>query len=151
MSQTAKDEALQPHPGPRGGGIVAGRSECATRGVSRGWGSGGMESARDLAHSKTWRNTKALVAAVGDRGHSVIAKSGVTDPGYKLIRFAGAGGLPQTLPQQCLYFLPLPQGQGSLRPTLGPVRTGAGRERASEASVTMSLARPPPEEDVPLV
>jgi hypothetical protein len=27
-------------------------------------------------------------------------------------------------PQHCLYFLPLPQGQGSLRPTLGPVRIG---------------------------
>src|SRR5262249_2363351 len=30
------------------------------------------------------------------------------------------------VPQHFLYFLPLPQGQGSLRPTLAPVRTGLG-------------------------
>ena len=30
-----------------------------------------------------------------------------------------------TLPQQFLYFLPLPQGQGSLRPTLASARLGA--------------------------
>jgi hypothetical protein len=48
-------------------------------------------------------------------------------------------------PQQCLYFFPLPQGQGSLRPTLGPVRIGldlalaAAAAAASVASVTMSL------------
>jgi hypothetical protein len=29
-------------------------------------------------------------------------------------------------PQQCLYFLPLPQGQGEWRPTFGPVRKGFG-------------------------
>src|SRR3982751_3991012 len=34
-----------------------------------------------------------------------------------------------TLPQQFLYFLPLPQGQGSLRPTLGPPRR-TGRSMA---------------------
>ena len=28
-------------------------------------------------------------------------------------------------PWQCLYFLPLPQGQGSLRPTLGPRSAGS--------------------------
>src|SRR5437867_11445124 len=44
------------------------------------------------------------------------------------------------LPQHCLNFLPLPQGQGSLRPTLGPVRTGLALETASLASLTMSLA-----------
>ena len=43
-------------------------------------------------------------------------------------------------PQHCLYFLPLPQGQGSVRPTLGPVRVGLALERASLASLTMSLA-----------
>src|ERR1700690_2465052 len=44
-------------------------------------------------------------------------------------------------PQQCLYFLPLPQGQGSLRPTLGPVRTGlAFSATAAAASLTTSLA-----------
>src|ERR1017187_2364780 len=44
-------------------------------------------------------------------------------------------------PQQCLYFLPLPQGQGSLRPTFGPVRLGLGLslESWSAASLTTSL------------
>src|SRR5436189_159193 len=43
-------------------------------------------------------------------------------------------------PQQCLYFLPLRQGQGSLRPTLGPERTGLPRcSTASAASLTRSL------------
>ncbi len=35
--------------------------------------------------------------------------------------------------QHFLYFLPLPHGQGSLRPTLGPVRTGAGFQYCSRA------------------
>src|SRR5450432_2842946 len=54
------------------------------------------------------------------------------------------------LPQQFLYFLPLPQGQGSLRPTFGPVRTGlalAWASTAAAASLTTSLAfpgEPPP-------
>ncbi len=35
-----------------------------------------------------------------------------------------------SLPQHCLNFFPLPQGQGSLRPTLGASRrTGAGELR----------------------
>src|SRR5581483_739375 len=44
-------------------------------------------------------------------------------------------------PQQCLYFLPLLQGQGSLRPTLGPERTGLAFSLsiAALASDTMSL------------
>ena len=48
-------------------------------------------------------------------------------------------------PQQFLYFLPLPQGQGSLRPTFGPVRTGlalAWASAAAAASLTTSLALP---------
>src|SRR5208282_6769542 len=53
-------------------------------------------------------------------------------------------------PQQCLYFLPLPQGQGSLRPTFGPVRTGLAFSAvaAAAASLTTSLGlpcAPPPE------
>jgi hypothetical protein len=40
-----------------------------------------------------------------------------------------------------LYFLPLPQGQGSFRPTFGPVRTGlAFSATAAAASLTTSLA-----------
>src|SRR5436190_22583635 len=46
------------------------------------------------------------------------------------------------LPQHCLYFLPLPQGQGSFRPTLGPVRTGLAFSWAAAASLTTSLALP---------
>src|SRR6266496_121027 len=46
------------------------------------------------------------------------------------------------LPQHCLYFLPLPQGHGSLRPTLGPTRTGLALARASAASLTTSLGLP---------
>src|SRR5262245_6453703 len=45
-------------------------------------------------------------------------------------------------PQQFLYFFPLWHGQGSLRPTLGPVRTGRALASASFASLTTSLARP---------
>ncbi len=37
-------------------------------------------------------------------------------------------------PQQCLYFLPLPQGQGFLRPTFGPVRTGFAFSISAAAS-----------------
>src|SRR5262249_7351762 len=47
-------------------------------------------------------------------------------------------------PQQCLYFLPLPHGQGSLRPTFGPERTGLAFSIAAAASLTTSLALPPP-------
>src|ERR1035437_620402 len=53
-------------------------------------------------------------------------------------------GCPQSIrdvhfPQQFLYFLPLPQGQGSLRPTFGPVRTGlAFSATAAAASLTTS-------------
>ena len=43
-------------------------------------------------------------------------------------------------PQHCLYFFPLLHGQGSLRPTLGALRTGLVLDTASVASVTMSLA-----------
>src|ERR1035438_803438 len=44
-------------------------------------------------------------------------------------------------PQHCLYFLPLPQGHGSLRPTFGPVRTGLvmAFSCAAAASLTTSL------------
>ena len=43
-------------------------------------------------------------------------------------------------PQQCLYFFPLRQGQGSLRPTLGPDRTGLAFSTAAAASLTTSLS-----------
>src|ERR1039458_5599682 len=61
------------------------------------------------------------------------------------------------LPQQFLYFLPLPQGHGSLRPTFGPVRTGlalalACASAAPAASLTTSLALgPPPPPPVPVL
>ena len=42
-------------------------------------------------------------------------------------------------PQQFLNFLPLLQGQGSLRPTFGPLRTGLALASASLASLTISL------------
>src|SRR5207253_648135 len=53
-------------------------------------------------------------------------------------------------PQHCLYFFPLPQGQGSFRPTLGPVRMGLAFSCAAAASLTTSLALPsgPPVEPV---
>src|SRR6266404_4760807 len=50
--------------------------------------------------------------------------------------------MPLYFPQQCLYFLPLLQGQASLRPTLGPARTGLAFSIAAAASLTMSLAWP---------
>jgi hypothetical protein len=43
-------------------------------------------------------------------------------------------------PQQFLYFLPLPQGHGSLRPTFGILRTGLAFACAAAASLTTSLA-----------
>ena len=45
-------------------------------------------------------------------------------------------------PQQFLYFLPLPQGHGSLRPTFGPDSLGFGFsfETSSAAWLTTSLA-----------
>src|ERR1035438_583550 len=45
----------------------------------------------------------------------------------------------QFFPQQCLYFFPLPHGQGSFRPTFGPTRTGLAFSTAAAASLTMSL------------
>ena len=42
-------------------------------------------------------------------------------------------------PQQCLYFLPLPQGQGSFLPTLTPLRTGR-RWSVPSPEVPVSLA-----------
>lgn len=50
-----------------------------------------------------------------------------------------ARGTADYLPQHCLYFLPLPQGHGSLRPTFGPVRTGLAFSTAAAASLTTSL------------
>ena len=44
-------------------------------------------------------------------------------------------------PQQCLYFLPLPQGQGSLRPTFGPVRIGLAFSATVAASIPNKKAR----------
>src|SRR5262245_17456989 len=46
------------------------------------------------------------------------------------------------LPQHALYFLPLPQGQGSLRPTRGVARTGRVFSNTSAASDTTLLASP---------
>jgi hypothetical protein len=77
---------------------------------------------------------------------------------FVFLSFQHAGRLPALLgsylPQQCLYFLPLPQGHGSLRPTFGPLRTGLALACASTAwtaSLTISLpaavavvAPPPP-------
>src|SRR5690606_4125974 len=37
------------------------------------------------------------------------------------------------LPWQCLYFLPLPHGQGSLRPTLGTAASGTAWRVAASA------------------
>src|SRR3989441_6980847 len=54
-------------------------------------------------------------------------------------------------PQQCLYFRPLPQGHGSLRPTFGPVRIGLALATASAASLTTSLGRGPEGEAVLVV
>jgi hypothetical protein len=48
-------------------------------------------------------------------------------------------GKPLQRPQHCLYFFPLPHGQGSLRPTFGPLRTGLAFSIAAAASLTMSL------------
>src|SRR5437016_13931904 len=55
---------------------------------------------------------------------------------YRFNRFNLLAG---HFPQQCLYFLPLLQGQGSLRPTLGPERMGLAFSIAAAASLTMSL------------
>src|ERR1700690_3262243 len=51
-------------------------------------------------------------------------------------------GYPAT-PWHFLYFLPLPQGQGSLRPTLGCVlRMGCGSD---DACAPVASAAPPPD------
>jgi len=42
------------------------------------------------------------------------------------------------LPQQDLYFFPLPHGQGSFRPTLGMVRTGWALALVTAASAVLS-------------
>src|SRR5687768_3179924 len=42
-------------------------------------------------------------------------------------------------PQHCLYFFPLPHGQGSFLPTFGPTRMGFAFETTSLASLTRSL------------
>jgi hypothetical protein len=71
---------------------------------------------------------------------------GASGPAQATARAAGwfpgrnAEGPRRYLPQHCLNFLPLPQGQGSLRPTLGPVRMGLAFSSCCAASLTTSLA-----------
>ena len=68
-------------------------------------------------------------------------------------RVASRVNYTKPLPWHCLYFLPLPQGQGSLRPTLGPAMMGcvgrcgaceAPREACSLARAACSLTPSPP-------
>ena len=63
------------------------------------------------------------------------------------ILFSSTGNTPQAyLPWQCLYFLPEPQGQTSLRPTLPQVegslalRASAAMRGAPASSVTSAIA-----------
>jgi len=44
-------------------------------------------------------------------------------------RCYGRYGIPHAAKQHFLYFLPDPQGQGSLRPIFGPERTKGAMER----------------------
>jgi hypothetical protein len=44
----------------------------------------------------------------------------------KVLNHYDAASYPPALPWQCLYFLPLPQGHGSLRPTFFSTFTGSG-------------------------
>ena len=57
-----------------------------------------------------WQRMRARAA----RGQAV--RQAVRQAGRRTARRSGAQA---SLPWQCLYFLPLPQGQGSLRPTFG--------------------------------
>src|SRR5450756_942275 len=69
-------------------------------------------------------------------------KPSPTPPDSKLKTPVPANQAARYLPQHCLYFLPLPQGHGSLRPTFGPVcfGFGFGLLRSLAASLTISLA-----------
>src|SRR5437870_4571759 len=58
---------------------------------------------------------------------------------YFVIRHSSFVISDYPFPQHCLYFLPLLHGQGSLRPTLGPARTGRAFSTAAAASLTISL------------
>jgi len=67
-----------------------------------------------------------------DRAKSPKARRAFADSGGLVSRSGLRGCHPAAtlldLPQQFLYFLPLPQGQGSLRPTRCPtLRIGSGR------------------------
>src|SRR5690606_22653456 len=74
-------------------------------------------------------------------------------PGRRIVLFTIADfpfptpGSQARCPWPCLYFLPLPQGQGSLRPTLGPSRVTGVCAAASWAwracSASSSAPRPP--------
>src|SRR6185312_4454000 len=50
----------------------------------------------------------------------------------------GTAAIYASWPWQCLYFLPEPQGQGSLRPTL-PQVAGLFASRSAEAGVTSGI------------
>src|ERR1700733_4098587 len=66
----------------------------------------------------------------------------IKNPPTWRVKFIGAvSPVSHHLPQHCLYFFPLPQVHGSLRPTLGPVSFGFGLgfERSSAAWLTTSL------------
>src|SRR6266498_2729463 len=80
----------------------------------------------------------SLVIKATERTPGLIQRQCSCSPGEGI---PGKPGHP-FFPQHCLYFLPLPQGHGSLRPTLGPTRTGLALARASAASLTTSLGLP---------
>jgi len=52
----------------------------------------------------------------------------------------GSGRFPDYFPWQCLYFLPLPQGHGSFRPTLGWLLTTC----APRGLLASPIGEPPP-------
>src|SRR5262245_28433020 len=90
----------------------------------------------------------ATKSAEAKRKETTEARSS-TEKKRRTFRFARArasgwgscGPVPRCayFPQQCLNFLPLWHGHGSLRPTFGPVRTGRAFSTAAAASLTISL------------
>src|SRR6266404_5288343 len=96
---------------------------------------GKFPSAGQVAAGRPLRDQNPPAGINQDRSHHMNGLSGSVQP----LACCKA-------PWQCLYLRPDPQGQGSLRPTLGIGRTKGATEGALErGSISMTLPPEPPE------
>ncbi len=96
-----------------------------------------LASSTGAAQKRFCVNTPATARARREAHHQQVLAARLLDAGHRHPEFDAGNGQQgfglrggeiychyESLPWQCLYFLPEPQGQGSLRPTFCPTRTG---------------------------